>query len=410
MTNKELKLEFSNLLARIKQSDFLKQNDKYREKYIYAIRKIIRLLDSEANFDLSFWISVFFRLKENIDLYQKERKIDTVGVDELLNIIFHAIEDNEINSLNSSNFYEAEVNKLTEKIKKNSNVTDNYIRTVHYIDEKEREISKLKEELEFIKKQLEEEKEKGLAKSLKDLKTYATYIELKEELSKTKKDLNEAKAKKEELEDLKNEIGKQKKLVEQYKSELQKAKEKESAIENWEKKIKDAFNGLKGPISRLQAECDRLEFLYQLYAFISLLVIMFLLAIEFVIYYKIYSSTSFLKWEQYWPMVLPVPVAVGLLWGFITQMNRSQRQLVILANQIYEIEYIEGLLLALNTLSVDIGDSMVKINDAISRLIDNHINNMFIKKMDENKLADIEKQNSLPIDKIPELIKLLKNK
>lgn len=88
-------------------------------------------------------------------------------------------------------------------------------------------------------------------------------------------------------------------------------------------------------------------------------------------------------------------------------MNRAQKQLVILANQLYEIEYIEGLLLGLNTLSIDVKDSMTKINNAISRLIDNHINNMFIKKIDENKLADIEKQNALPIDKIPDLIKLI---
>ena len=141
--------------------------------------------------------------------------------------------------------------------------------------------------------------------------------------------------------------------------------------------------------------------------YISVLVILLLLAIEIVVYYKIYNSATFLSWEQYWPMVLPVPLAVGLLWGFITQMNRAQKQLVILANQLYEIEYIEGLLLGLNTLSIDVKDSMTKINNAISRLIDNHINNMFIKKIDENKLADIEKQNALPIDKIPDLIKLI---
>lgn len=408
MTNKELKIEFSNLLARIKQTDFLKYNENLRIQYIEALRWIIKLLNNQTDVDLSYWVSVQVTLKTYIDLYQKEKITEDVGIRALLNSITDVLAKYGQGYLNSSAFYEKEVGKLTEIIKKNSKVADSYDRVVKYIADKAREINDLKYELEQAKQQLENEKTKNKGRSSDEREAELT--DLQNKLAATKGELRKAQERKTELENLKVELANQKKLVEQYKSELQKAKEKENAIENWEEKIKNAFNGLKGPISRLQAECDRLEFLYQLYAFISLLVIMFLLAIEFVIYYKIHNSVSFLKWEQYWPMVLPVPVAVGLLWGFITQMNRSQRQLVILANQIYEIEYIEGLLLALNTLSVDVGDSMVKINNAISRLIDNHINNMFIKKMDENKLADIEKQNSLPVDKIPELIKLLKDR
>lgn len=206
---------------------------------------------------------------------------------------------------------------------------------------------------------------------------------------------------------LESELEEAQKLIKKYEDELEGNKKRQDAINNWKEKIQEAFTILRSPVSWLQSECNRLEYMYDIYAFFSILVIILLIGIEFVVYYKIHNSAAILSWEQYWPMVLPVPLAIGLLWGFITQMNRSQRQLVVLANQIYEIEYIEGLLLALNTLSVDVGESMTKINDAISRLIDNHLNNMFMKKIDENKLADIEKQNALPIDKIPDLIKLI---
>ena len=72
---------------------------------------------------------------------------------------------------------------------------------------------------------------------------------------------------------------------------------------------------------------------------------------------------------------MPVPIEAGLSWGFITQMNRAQRQLIILTKQIHEINYIEGLLLTLNTLSVDVNDSIIKVNTAINKLIDYQIKN-----------------------------------
>ena len=122
---------------------------------------------------------------------------------------------------------------------------------------------------------------------------------------------------------------------------------------------------------------------------------------------EIVCSDAYPTWDQYLPMALPVPITLGLLWGFITQMNRAQRQMVVLSNKIHETKYTEGLLQALNTLSVDIGESMSKINDAISRLIDNHLHNMDSLRLDEKDLSKIEKQNALPIEQIPELIKLI---
>lgn len=78
--------------------------------------------------------------------------------------------------------------------------------------------------------------------------------------------------------------------------------------------------------------------------------------------------------------------------------------MVVLERQIYEIEYIEGLLQALNTLSVDIVESMSKINETISHLIINHLHNMDDMHIDETTLPKLEKQDTLPNEKIPELI------
>lgn len=196
----------------------------------------------------------------------------------------------------------------------------------------------------------------------------------------------------------------------QYEQEIEQSRKREDAINNWKTKITKAFQDLRGPINRLQKEHDRLKVLYKIYGFTSIALVLFLIATEIIVCHKINNSISYPAWEQYWTMILPVPVAIGLLWGFITQMNRSQRQMVVLARQIYEIEYIEGLLQALNTLSIDIAESMSKINEAISRLIDNHLRNMVGMHIDETTLQKLEKQDALPYEKIPELIKLLKDK
>lgn len=93
MTNKELKIEFSNLLARIKQTDFLKSDKILRRQYIYALRDLIRLLNNQINIDLSYWINIQVRLKAYIEIYQKEKIIDEIGIRELLTIILDGFVD-----------------------------------------------------------------------------------------------------------------------------------------------------------------------------------------------------------------------------------------------------------------------------------------------------------------------------
>lgn len=407
MTNIELKNEFSNLLSRIKQTDFLKNDEMLRKQYIYSLRDIIKLLSKQISIDLSYWINIQVRLKAYIDLYQKEKITEDVGIRELLKIILEALDDDKLAGLNSSGFYEGEVERLTQNIKNKSQEIGSYSDTIFDINNKSNEIKNLRLELDRLRKQLEIEKNNNLDISTTSLHNYAELVRTQNELNEKEKELREALEKKKELEVLKRELSEQQKLVAQYKLEQQKAKEKESAIEDWKVKIKTAFGVLNDPINKLTEEHNRLVWLYDIYKKSSIGLVIFLVVIEIIVYLKIVFSDTYPTWEQYLPMALPVPVTLGLLWGFITQMNRAQRQMVVISNKIHEIKYTEGLLQALNTLSVDIGESMSKINDAISRLIDNHLHNMDTMKIDETNLSKIEKQNALPIEQIPELIKLI---
>lgn len=407
MTNIELKNEFSNLLSRIKQTDFLKNDEMLRRQYIYSLRDIIKLLSKQISIDLSYWINIQVRLKNYIEIYQKDNIIDEVGIRELLTLILDGLDKYKLFGFNSSSFYADEVKKLTEDIKEKSQEVNTYVDTVYDINNISNEIQNLRLELDRLRKQLEVEKNNNLDISTTSLHDYAELVRTQKKLTEKEKELIEALEKKKELEVLRRELSEQQRLVTQYKAEQQKAKEKESAIEDWKVKIKTAFGVLNDPINKLDKEHERLVWLYNVYKWASAFLVVFLVIIEIIVYFKIVCSDKYPTWEQYLPMALPVPVTLGLLWGFITQMNRAQRQMVVLSNKIHEIKYTEGLLQALNTLSVDISESMSKINDAISRLIDNHLHNMDSMKIDETDLSKIEKQNALPIEQIPELIKLI---
>lgn len=50
-------------------------------------------------------------------------------------------------------------------------------------------------------------------------------------------------------------------------------------------------------------------------------------------------------------------------------MNRAQRQLIIIANQLHRIKYIEGLLLAINNLSSDVSEGIATIKNVINNII-----------------------------------------
>lgn len=95
---------------------------------------------------------------------------------------------------------------------------------------------------------------------------------------------------------------------------------------------------------------------------------------------------------------------MGGLWGFITLMHKVQRQLVILAKYIHEIEYVEGLLLTTNTLSTNLEESMNKVNSAIDKLLNNHLNSNSVIT-EELSLEKEEKKDTMPYEEVIKIIK-----
>lgn len=161
-------------------------------------------------------------------------------------------------------------------------------------------------------------------------------------------------------------------LITQYEDAEEERKKKEDEKEVWENKIKTSFETLKKSLDPLNQEKERLRTAYELYRQATTCVFLALALLEFILFCYVFSRDFPTHWTNLLPYSFPVPVLGALLWGFITQINRIQRQLTVLARHIHEIEYIEGLILAINNISMNQERAIERVNNAIDRLMDNH--------------------------------------
>lgn len=379
---------------------------------INSLLKRLKLLLSPSIelyiYDIEDRIKAVFVFIDNLILFYKNNKFDSVNEisEDIISILNEIISErnnivhNRVAAYNTDSYYKNIIKTLNEKLNDSQE-------KINSLEELNKKLSRAADDKIIIEKEIGELQKKlelsgGVNRELEKQNSV-----LSNQLNRLNGLIEHYNEEKEKLEILQKENDRINDVVRKYETELEKSKQREDAINNWKNKISAAFRGLEGPINRLVEEHKRLEWLYNVYKWSSAALVIFLIIIEIVVYIKIVCSDVYPTWDQYLPMALPVPITLGLLWGFITQMNRAQRQMVVLSNKIHETKYTEGLLQALNTLSVDIGESMSKINDAISRLIDNHLHNMDSLRLDEKDLSKIEKQNALPIEQIPELIKLI---
>ena len=151
-----------------------------------------------------------------------------------------------------------------------------------------------------------------------------------EEIKHLKQNKKEQEEKEEELEIVKDRI----RQSEEEKKELLK---KLDASEYLKERISTAFVELKKHISPLHEEKTRLNRMFYAYAILCGLVFLVLVVFE-IIYLSQWEGAK--KWIDYLPYYVPLPIVGGLLWAFIFQMNRAQRQLMQLANVLYHIDYV----------------------------------------------------------------------
>lgn len=195
------------------------------------------------------------------------------------------------------------------------------------------------------------------------------YEKREAELYKKISDLEKSAEGREELE---KELADVKQIMQQMRQEQEEQQRRQDAQAHQRTNIQTAFRDLTTYSKPLEAEKERLNWLFFIYGAICLVVLIFLTMYEcrFLNHFNTLPTT---EWTDCLPFYLPVPLCGGLLWVFIYQMNRAQRQLVVLTDKLHHIKYIEGLLLAINTLSPDVSDAATKIQQTIDSIIDNYL-------------------------------------
>lgn len=205
-------------------------------------------------------------------------------------------------------------------------------------------------------------------------------------------------------------LAKAKEQIVSYQKELEEKKKQENAIDEWETKIKSTFTKLTECLNPIKYEHSRLSVMFWIYSGLILLTIAALVFIEVIIIYKLKNTDGFPAFNQYIATVVPIPILGALLWVFVIQLNRTQRQLVILAKHIHEIGYVEGLLLSVNSLSPDISNSINRVNLAIDKLLDNHLNvSSTTGVINEDQIIFEEKKDKVPYELILKLLQDIKS-
>ncbi len=190
------------------------------------------------------------------------------------------------------------------------------------------------------------------------------------------------------------------------KQELELKQKQEDARNDWERKINQTFNNLKEYLKPLETEHSRLNILYNFYAILGLITLLLIVICEITLLYKIAKADTIPSFSEYVLVLLPLPIAGALMWGFIFQMNRAQRQLVAISNNIHSTKYIQGLLLSINDLSLDINDSIVRVNTALDKIIANHLNRKNISNEIDQK--NEEGKDNIEFDKLLKIISTIK--
>lgn len=196
------------------------------------------------------------------------------------------------------------------------------------------------------------------------------------------------------------------KQLEQMQKENAARKRREDAQTQLKTDIQATFGELNAYSAPFEAEKLRLNFLFAAYALLSVATLVVLVIYECHFMHRINLESLSALWTNYIPFYLPVPLCAGLLWAFIFQMNRAQRQLVVLTDKLHHVKYIEGLLLAIARLSTDMAEGASKIRQTIDRIIDNYLHQPH--DLTEARLQKEAEKDSLDLGELTKLMREIK--
>lgn len=203
---------------------------------------------------------------------------------------------------------------------------------------------------------------------------------------------------------LNSELRSKEEALQDAKKQYERAKSQVEAQENINTRITASFLFLSQKSGIIEEEKKRLNLLYYAYMIISGLILIGFLIVEIIMWYYLLQERGLICWVYYIRFYLPVPLCTGLLWFSVYQMNRAQRQILNIANQLHSIKYVESLLLALNNMSLDAKDGLHKVQNALDQIVEKYIGHLDWLSEEAISRAIAKDKVSVDIDKLTSLV------
>lgn len=194
-------------------------------------------------------------------------------------------------------------------------------------------------------------------------------------------------------------------VIKEAQKQLEEKKRQEDAQNNWNDKIEKAFHNLNEYQKPLLKEKTRLAVLFWVFGILAFLSLCLVCIAIYMAVHKIYFADAGATLSSYLPYFSPIPIIGVMLWVFIVQMNREQRQLIMLTQHLHNLSYTEGLLKSITIFDPKIEDAVSRINATIDKLLDNHLSIHPALILKEDSLSRGEKNQSSSIKEMASLLK-----
>ena len=196
----------------------------------------------------------------------------------------------------------------------------------------------------------------------------------------------------EKLNELQQQVGKQRERVLNLQQELNDANDENVKEEVWDNKIKQAFENLKEITKHY--DCERQNIKREWCGWIAIIVFIMIASLWWC-----WNFISLLLNDEYKiegiidliPLYLPFVFGFALMWAAIVQKNRANRLSIALTTKIFNIHYLEQLLLMVNNLAPSTNNGIVVISKSVQDVLKHYIENIGVDDIKLSQMSKIEK-------------------
>ena len=177
------------------------------------------------------------------------------------------------------------------------------------------------------------------------------------------------------IQELENALKEKESLIERLKKEKSESKEERMVENEWDKRIKDSFDYLKEQTENIEARKRVLDGEYYLFLYAPILFVILLI----IWFCRLYAHLVGLEqpiietYTHLLPYYVPIPIIGALFWVCIVQKNRASKLIIALEEELFHIRYQQGLLMAINKLSLNPEEAVNRINHTLDIMMNSYL-------------------------------------